>query len=327
MWGRRIAHLLLMLVILVSTFVGTAQSVLFVYFNKAGPLTEQRTLVIHQGTSFRAIADQLQGAGVINHALLFCAALKTMKWNQSLKAGEYSFTIGMTPHQIADMMIAGKAIVHRLTIPEGLSSPQIVKHILAEPALLGEILGNVREGELLPETYFFSYGDQKQQLIDRMRSRMRQTANELWAKRQDNLPFNSLSEAIILASIIEKETGVEKERSRVAAVFINRLRKKMKLQSDPTVIYAITKGENDLGRPLTHSDLRINSAFNTYVTEALPPSPIANPGRASIAAVLNPAKTNELYFVADGKGGHNFAATLPEHNANVKKYRDLLKPN
>jgi UPF0755 protein len=325
MLGRRIAHALLMLIILLATLLGTAQSVIFVYFNKKGPLTQQQTLIIPQGTSLKGIADALDDAGIIDHPLLFCAAIKTLKWRHTLKAGEYSFTALMTPHQIATMMIDGKAVVHRLTIPEGLTSSQIIAHITAEPALLGEIMGKVKEGELLPETYFFSYGDQKQQLIDRMRHRMQQILHELWEKRQDNLPFDTMEEALVLASIVEKETSLDKERPRVASVFINRLRKKMKLQSDPTVIYSLTNGERELGRSLTRSDLRNESPFNTYVSEGLPPSPIANPGKASIAAVLNPLATNDLYFVADGNGGHNFSASLDEHNSNVQKYRTLMK--
>lgn len=325
--GRRTAHVLLMLLILCITFLGTAQSIIFVYFNKKGPLSEQQTFIIEQGTSLQSIAEKFHHANIIDHPLLFCAAIKTLKWGKSLKAGEYSFTIGMTPRQIVDMMIAGKGVIHRLTIPEGLTSWQIVQNILAEKALFGEILNEVNEGELLPETYFFSYGDQRQQLIDRMRHRMQQTINELWEKRADNLPFSTKEEALVLASIVEKETGADKERPRVAAVFINRLKKRMKLQSDPTVIFAVTNGKRDLGRLLTRSDLRTISVFNTYVIEGLPPSPIANPGKASIEAVLNPIESNELYFVADGKGGHNFADTLEKHNSNVQKYREKLNPH
>ena len=190
---------------------------------------------------------------------------------------------------------------------------EVLTLLKEEPLLEGEVSGDIPEGSLLPQTYHFTYGDQRSTLIDRMRSGMTQTMGELWDKRKPGLPFETQQQALTLASIVEKETGIDSERPRVAAVFINRLRKGMRLQTDPTVAYGLEK-TGAASHTLTLADLRTPTPYNTYLIDGLPPTPIANPGRAAIEAVLNPADTNDLYFVATGTGGHNFSATLEQHN-------------
>ena len=224
--------------------------------------------------------------------------------------------------EVLDVLRAGKAILHKLTIPEGLSTVQALERIRAHEALSGEITVQPEEGTLLPDTYLFTRGKARDAIVRQMMQAQRKLLAELWPKRKEGLPLKSPREAVILASIVEKETGVPEERRRIAAVFLNRLKKNMPLQADPTVIYGITKGR-PLGRPLTKKDLRAKTPWNTYVIKGLPPTPIANPGRAAIAAVLDPLETDELYFVADGSGRHLFAADLKTHNANVRKLRKI----
>jgi UPF0755 protein len=295
------------------------------YFHQAGPLVSPKTLIIPAGSSTHTIAATLAEAGIIRHPTFFWFFSKLSGHGQKLKAGEYLFTPAIPPYAIIDMLVSGRAIIHRFTVPEGTSTAQVIAMLMQEETLLGTITpDSIKEGSLLPDTYFFSYGEAKQKLLDRMQKRMQSTLAELWQTRQPNLPFSTPEEALILASIIEKETGISTEQREVSAVFINRLRKNMKLQSDPTVIYALTKGEKELQHSLTRQDLRTPSPINTYFATGLPPTPITNPGKASIIAALHPANTNALYFVADGKGGHRFAATLEEHNHNVDLYRSSL---
>jgi len=220
-------------------------------------------------------------------------------------------------------LVAGEVVVHRLTLPEGLSSAEIVALVGAAPALAGEIVESVPEGSLLPETYHYVYGDDRAELIARMQTAMEAALDELWPARAEGLPFSTPEEAVVLASIVEKETGVTGERALVAGVFVNRLRIDMLLQSDPTVAYAISRGGIVLDRPLRRFDLEVDDPYNTYRHRGLPPGPIANPGRAALEAALHPAETGAYYFVADGTGGHAFAATLDEHNVNVRRYRDM----
>ena len=216
-------------------------------------------------------------------------------------------------------------MVRRLTVAEGLTTFDVLARLGATEGLKGLAPQGLGEGQLLPETYHFSYGDARADIVRRMRAAMTSAVERLWAARVPDLPLNSPAEALILASIIEKETGLAEERARVASVFINRLRAGMRLQSDPTVVYALTHGQGKLGRRLTRTDLRDQSLYNTYVHKGLPPGPIANPGIAAIAAALNPARSGDLYFVADGSGGHVFARTLAAHNRNVRRWRKLQK--
>ncbi len=293
-------------------------------YQAPGPLTQTTSIIIEPGDGPRRIAERLVAAEVIDNRLLFLAALRYTGDGARLKAGEFRFEPSVPMDKAIATIVAGRTVVRRLTIPEGLTSTAVLALIQKAPALQGEVQ-EVAEGELLPETYHYNMGDKRWEVVRRMRQSMRETLKELWPQRAANLPIQTREEAVILASIVEKETGVASERPRVAAVFINRLRKGMRLQSDPTVIYAITLGKQDLGRKLTRTDLKTDSPYNTYRNKGLPPGPIANPGRAALAAVLNPLQTNELYFVADGTGGHAFAKTLAEHNRNVRRWRNLQK--
>jgi UPF0755 protein len=240
-----------------------------------------------------------------------------------LKAGEYELAPGASMAEIARQMAEGRVLARSITVPEGLTVPQIVARLMAESSLTGEVTQLPPEGSLMPETYQFLRGDTRGSVIKRMQEAKTKLIAELWAKRAPGLPLKTPLEAVTLASIVEKETGVAPERGKVAGVFINRLRLGMKLQSDPTTIYAVTNGTGELGRELLFKDLRVEHPYNTYHVTGLPPGPIANPGQASLAAVLNPLPHDYLYFVADGTGGHAFAKTLAEHNRNVQNWRKI----
>lgn len=291
------------------------------YLGVHNKLEYTKTIVIPQGSSVKTIALQLGKEEIIRYPLLFNLILELSSSQYKLKAGEYAFTPHITPRQVIKILVSGKSIVRKLFIPEGLTTKQILDKINDEATLLGEITETFKEGELMPNTYFFSYGDTKQVILNRMRNKMTQTLDSLWEKRSKGLPIKTKEEALILASIIEKETSINNERRKVAAVFVNRLKKNMKLQADPTVIYAVTKGQENFGRAITRKDLKTESEYNTYFIKGLPPSPISNPSKESIEAALNPEKNNYIFFVANGKGGHNFASTLKQHNRYVNAYR------
>ena len=240
-----------------------------------------------------------------------------------MRAGEYRFPAGISTDGAIALLASGETVKRRITIAEGLTTGEILGLIGAEEALTGALPAGLGEGSLLPETYYFSYGDARAALVRRIRESMTATLAALWDKRAPGTVLASPEEALVLASIIERETGVASERARISAVFHNRLRQGMRLQSDPTVVYALTLGRAPLDRPLARTDLRIESPYNTYRTHGLPPTPIANPGRASIEAALHPAETDELYFVADGTGGHAFARTFAEHLRNVARWRRI----
>ena len=237
------------------------------------------------------------------------------------------FTPGISPLQVLRVLASGKSIIHRMVIPEGLMVSEIIDKVNSEPRLLGEIKGVVPEGYLMPSTYFYSYGDLKENIIEQMRKSMSLALDSAMTHLTPDSPLKNRLEVLIMASIVEKETGLDFERTTIAGVFINRLKKGMKLQADPTSIYAVTEGKYKLARPLTKKDLAIISPYNTYYVPRLPPSPIACPGAKSLQAVVNPAKTSALYFVVNGKGGHNFASSLKEHNENVLKYRQSKIPD
>jgi len=293
---------------------------------KPGPSTADTTVVIESGTSVNGIARQLEDAGVIRDARTFSWRARFLPDGQSLKAGEYRFPAAISAEAAMHMMIDGKVVQYSVTVAEGLTSYQILERITAAPDLEGAVPTALpEEGSLLPETYQFNRGDTRAEIVARMGQAMDDTMAELWPKRAKDLPLSTPQEAIILASIVEKETGVAAERPRVAAVFINRLRQGIPLQSDPTIIYFLAGGKGPLDRALTYDDLAKPDPYNSYLNTGLPPGPIANPGRASLEAVLNPPVTKELYFVADGTGGHAFAETLEQHNENVKKWRKIQK--
>lgn len=298
------------------------------YFNYSSKLDEGKTHVISRGSSLKKISYDLYDSDIIDNPFLF-RKLSTlyMAEDDSFKAGEYHFDTNVTPREVYEKLLKGSTKVRLITFPEGFSSTQIKERLNNMEGLVGDITIDVPEGSLLPDTYYFSFGDTRNSVIEHMQQRMVKISQDLWEKRQDGLPYKSLEEALIMASIIEKETSVDKERGQVASVFVNRLRKRMRLQTDPTVIYAMTKGEYKLDRPLLRKDLQIDSPYNTYKNYGLPPAPICNPGEASIAAALSPDKTGYYYFVAKGDGGHYFAKTLKGHNENVSRYRRWQKQN
>jgi UPF0755 protein len=324
----RVVSGLFTLMLLLMAVVGGSALMLHGWMNAPGPLAHSKKLVIPKGESAHEIAARLEREGVVSHQLLFVAAYQLSRianWTSGrpmhLKAGDYQMPQAVSVRQVIDILADGKTISYRVTIPEGLTSHQIVERLKADPNLSGEIAEVPPEGTLLPATFDIQRGDQRQGVIDRMRAEAGRLAERLWAQRQKDLPLKTWEEAVVLASIVEKETGRRDEREKVAAVFINRLRKNMKLDSDPTILYGIEGGKVAWGRSILQSEIGRKTAHNTYQINGLPPTPICNPGKAAIEAVLNPASTKELYFVADGKGGHIFAETLKDHNVNVQKYR------
>jgi len=286
-----------------------------------GPLPEKRTIVLARGSGAIDIARALGAEGVLAHPLLFLLDAEITGDVHRLKAGEYEFEAAITPEGIADLLASGKTVRHRLTIPEGLTSAEIVAIVNGVPELEGGPEPVPREGTLMPETYFFSLGDKRAAMVERMQRAFSRMLGELWAERGADLPFAKPEDAVALASIVEKETGRDEERPHVAGVYINRLRLGMRLQADPTVIYAITRGQHPLDRALGHDDLSVDSPYNTYLVKGLPPTPIANPGLAALKAALHPLKVDDLYFVADGTGKHVFAKTLAEQNQHVADLR------
>ncbi len=288
-----------------------------------GPLASETVLVMPRGMGLDGIARRLAEAGVIEHPWLFALGVRLSGAAGKLRAGEYAFPAAISSRGVMEQLVAGRTVQRRLTIPEGKTTREVLDLIAGAEGLAGALDGAFDEGALLPETYYFSYGDSRADVAARMADAMRSTLAELWAARVEGLPLATPREALILASIVEKETARADERRRVAGVFLNRLRRGMNLQSDPTVVYAITGGEGTLDTPLTRADLETPSPYNTYLVPGLPPTPIANPGRAAIAAVLKPLIGEDLYFVADGSGGHVFARTLAGHNRNVANWRRL----
>lgn len=295
-------------------------------FEKAGGLDQARPVTIERGTDVAGIAELLQRSGAISSKWLFVAGVWFSGEQSNLKAGEYLVPARASMREIMESMVAGRGILYSITIPEGLTSKQIVERLNGDDILVGEITEIPPDGALLPETYKFSRGDTRQNVLNRMRRDRDRIVTDIWNRRASDLPISTVEELVVLASVVEKETSLADERSRVAAVFINRLRLNMRLQSDPTVIYALFGSD---GKPpgfmLSRADLDTQSPFNTYVSDGLPPSPIANPGRASLEAVANPSRTRDLFFVADGTGGHAFAETYDEHLRNVARWREINK--
>ncbi len=318
-----LAARLLATMILLAGLVGAALSAWgYERFVTPGPLTADAAVVVPRGSGLSAIADLLREKGVIDDPLVFRVGARILGAGQSLRAGEFRFPARVSIEGALDILRNGETVVRRLTVPEGLTAAQVLDLLRRVDGLVGDPPDAVAEGDLLPETYHFSLGDRRAGLVARMREAMRDALARAWDGREPGLPLKTPREALILASIVEKETGLAAERPIVAAVFINRLRKGMRLQSDPTTAYGLSPGR-PLGRPLTRKDLQSETPYNTYVIDRLPPGPICNPGQASIDAVLHPAPTHDLYFVADGTGGHVFARTLAEHNRNVARWRRI----
>lgn len=300
----------------------------YVKFTQPGPLAGDKVVQIERGSSVLDIAANLEKEGVISDANIFAAAAKLARLTGTgahLKPGEYQFKQAMSMRDAMGLLASGKFITYKVTIPEGWTTAQALDRLRNNEVLLGDITLTPGEGEIMPDTYVFQRGETRDNIVKGMMNANQKMLSELWPQRAEDTPVTSPAEAIILASIIEKETGEPEERPRVASVFANRLRLGMRLQSDPTIIYGITGGKTKLDRSLTKKDIAELTPYNTYRINGLPPGPIANPGRASLEAALSPAKTKDLYFVADGSGGHVFAETLEEHRVNVKKWREIEK--
>ena len=313
------------------TVVAVIALLLRTNFDAPGPLTHSAVTVIPRGEGVQEIAARLEREGIVSDRRLFVAQYLSQSLHIrltggkeiSLQAGEFEFRKQASMKDVLETLAQGKAVLYRLSVPEGLTSQQIVARLMAEENLSGEITEVPPEGSLLPDTYRFSRGMARSDILERMKADQKRFLATIWDKRQSDLPFKTIEQAIVLASIVEKETGRADERERIAGVFVNRLKRGMRLQSDPTIIYGIAGGQGTLGRPITRSDIDTPTPYNTYAITGLPPGPIANPGRAALEATLNPAKTKDLYFVADGTGGHNFSETLRDHNAAVQVWRQV----
>src|SRR6478609_2088685 len=289
-----------------------------------GPLKEDKIVNIPQRAGKRDIAETLNREGVADvNPWVFIAAVFALKASSDLKPGEYSFQKHASLRDVVATIVEGKVVQHAVTIPEGLTSEQIVARLSDNDIFTGSVRELPREGTLLPETYKFPRGTPRDQVIQRMQQAHKRVLAEIWERRSQDIPVKSPEQLVTLASIVEKETGKPDERSRVAAVFANRLKQKIKLQSDPTIIYGLVGGKGTLGRPIKRSEIQQPSPYNTYVIEGLPPGPIANPGRASLEAAANPARTRDLFFVADGTGGHAFTETYDQHQKNVARLRTI----
>ena len=292
-------------------------------FTRPGPLERDVVFVVERGSSISGIADRLEDRGIISDARIFRIGARFLEQQEDFKFGEYSVAAGSSMKDVLDLVTSGRGIVYVVTIPEGFTVHQVVARLDATEELEGEVEEIPEEGSLAPDTYAVSRGESRQSVIDRMRRAQVRILDNAWETRRDGIPLASPEEALILASIVEKETGKPSERGEIAAVFMNRLRHGWRLQSDPTVIYGLTMGKEIIGRGLRESELARETPYNTYVISGLPPTPITNPGRAAIEATLNPSETDNMFFVADGEGGHLFASTLAEHNRNVARWRRI----
>jgi UPF0755 protein len=311
------------LLVVISVAVGTALFLGKQRFEEPGPLVEDKIVNIPNGLGIKDISELLVREGVIESPYVFIGGVMVLKARGSLKHGEYQFAKRASLSDVVDTIIEGKVVQHSFTVAEGLTSEQIVARLLETAALSGQIKEIPREGTLLPETYKFTRGMSRELIIQRMQQAHRRVLQEAWSHRSPDLPITTPEQLVTLASIVEKETGKPDERTRVAAVFVNRLKTKMRLQSDPTIIYGLTGGKGALGRPIMKSEIEQATPYNTYVIDGLPPGPIANPGRASLEAAASPARTKELYFVADGTGGHVFAENYADHLKNVARLRAI----
>ena len=306
---------------------GASAGTVWFFANIEGPLAKDKVVNIPKGSSTIDIANRLNEQGVVDSSIITMLGITVVRYTFDVdpKAGEYEFAAGSSLIDVLRKIKTGRTLFYKVSMPEGFTSWQVMERLKANEVLVGEITNPPAEGELLPDTYLFNRGGTRQSIIDQMTTAQKKFIEKLWPTRAEGLPLKTPEEALILASIVEKETGQADERAQVAAVFVNRLKRRMRLQSDPTIIYGITRGQGKLDRPIRRSDIRNKTDYNTYQIDGLPPTPIANPGRASIEAVLNPVETEHLYFVADGTGGHVFARTLAEHNANVRKWRSWLR--
>jgi UPF0755 protein len=316
---RRLVALLILLLV-IAGIGGGAWWVAHRTWTAPGPLAEPAQIVVPRGGT-TVIAESLAERGVIADPRAFMAAVWLTRGDGAVRAAEFAFPAHASLRDVLEILRKARPVQRRLTIPEGLTARQITAILERAEGLIGE-MPEIAEGEVLPETYSYQFGDTRAAVIRRAEQAMEQAMAEIWAARQQGLPLATAREALILASIVERETGRGEERARVAGVFINRLRRGMMLQSDPTAAYAAADG-GVLERPLTRADLDRDHPFNTYRIRGLPPGPIASPGRDSLRAVTRPESTDFVYFVADGTGGHAFARTLEEHNRNVARWREI----
>jgi peptidoglycan lytic transglycosylase G len=317
--GNAIISIFVLLAVIagVALFVGKER------FEAPGPLAADKVVIVPHGSGVRDIADVLQREGVIDQPWVFIGSILVLKAREDLKAGEYQFSAHASVRDVVATIVDGKVVAHQISIPEGLTSEQIVGRLLQDDMLTGNIKEMPREGSLLPDTYNFTRGISREQIIQRMQTAQQRLVKEIWERHAPDLPLKTPDQLVILASLVEKETAKPEERTRVAAVFVNRLKQRMRLQSDPTIIYGLVGGKGTLGRPIMKSEIDQPTPYNTYQIDGLPPGPICNPGRASLEAAGNPARTRELYFVADGSGGHVFAETYDQHQKNVARLRSL----
>ena len=294
-------------------------------FQEPGPLAANTNFIVRGGAGLNEIAANLERNDIITDGRVFRVLTRVYLDGETLKAGEYEIKAGSSMHDIMELLKSGKSILYSVSVPEGLTVKQVFKRLADDPVLEGDLPEELPlEGSLMPDTYKFSRGTKRADILQQMLAAQKVLIDQIWDKRDDGLPVATREEFVTLASIVEKETGRADERPRVASVFLNRLEKGMRLQSDPTIIYGIFGGDGKPAeRPIYQSDLEKETPYNTYVIKGLPPTPIANPGRAALEAVANPSRTADLYFVADGTGGHAFAETLDEHNQNVRRWRKL----
>lgn len=319
----------ILLLIAAATIAGGATVMLHRAYSDPGPLQAETQLIIPAGATGRDIARALTESGVVADARLVKVSLRTFAPDRPMRAGEYLFPAGISLRDAIGKLQDGDVVVRRVTFAEGLTTREMLAELSLAEGLTGPIpeADEIGEGKLLPETYHYSWGDSRAGLVARMQAAMTETLDRLWAQRAEDLPLKTPEEAVVLASIIERETAVPGERPEVAGVFVNRLNRGMRLQSDPTVAYGLRTDEGEFSGRLLFKHLETDHPYNTYTRDGLPPGPIANPGEDSLAAALNPAETEYFYFVADGTGGHAFARTLAEHNRNVAKWRRIQRQN
>ena len=317
----RLLRLLMVTAVPLALALGGAWLYACHWYAAPGPLTEEQTVLIAPGTGCRGIARVLAQAGVIGQPLLYVLRVRMAQQDAALQAGEYAFLPGIAPQEVTKKLTQGEVVMHSLTIPAGVVSDDIRAILAQEPLLTGAMPDDIAEGTVLPETYFFRRGEGRTKVLARMQAHRQAALDKAWQARNPDVPLRTPQEALTLASIVEKETGLPQEQGQVAAVFLNRLRRGMKLQADPTTVYGIFRASGERKSALTKRDLASDSPYNTYIIPGLPPGPITHPSQATIEAVLHPPETPELYFVATGNGGHVFATTLDEHQRNVASYR------
>ncbi|MEE2661750.1 MAG: endolytic transglycosylase MltG [Pseudomonadota bacterium] len=319
MVGRTFALALLFLGILACIGVYLVWS----EYTSSGPLQRKVRVIIPKGAGVKEIGTLLVRAGVIENVFVFTLGVKYTKIGRRMRAGEFEFLPGVSMKTVGKHLVDGQMVKRRLTVPEGLITAEVLQLVVSTDGLQGTVPTNSDEGIYLPETYFFSYGDTRLSILKRMEKAMREALSKVWSTKSKKINIATVKDALILASIIEKETGDSGERHLVSSVFHNRLRLGLRLQSDPSVYYALTRGKTRLKRPLTRKDLLVESEYNTYRIKGLPLGPISNPGKAALRAAVNPVKSDYLYFVANGRGGHFFSKSLKQHNRNVAIFRSL----